>query len=135
MENHTTQLHDLVQAARATHKSIQELEHQLSTLGTPTLCDISLLPSIYTAIQCQLHDESLREQRLCFVFVAAYLYSPTSIIFDHSLKAGLRTGISKIIGRCKGEVSEIFAEAKFRYDHLTGFREKIEHSLFYLKYE
>lgn len=122
----STSLHSLIESARKTADAIRELEAKLSELKRPVFTDFSKLHEIHRYIQAQLPSETLRERRICFVFIAAYLYSPASVIGDHPLKVGLRTNIGVTIGRCKGEVSELFSEAKFRYEKLISFGEKVD---------
>lgn len=117
---------NLIETARTTRQAIKDLEEQLQQLNIPTLSDTTEFPLIYAQIQSQMSGEELREQRLCFVFIVAYLYSPASIFGSYPLKAGLRSHIGSIIHRCNAEISEMLSEAKFRYERLNSFREKID---------
>lgn len=111
--------------ARKIQAQYQELERQMRQFAIPTQYDHAKLPAIYDMI-CRHTTIDQRDTRHCFVLIAVYLYSPSALLLDASIRAGLCRHIGEVIGRCRQEVSEIFSEAKFRYENVTSFRNQIE---------
>lgn len=115
---------DEITKARQLQQEIATLQAQLSQFTTPTLYDTSKLTQLYQQIG-NIPDIDQRELRHHFVFIAVYLYSPSALL-GYSIKAGLCQQIGEVIERCRQDVSELFYEAKVRYDRTQSFREQTE---------
>lgn len=104
---------------------LSELREQLSQLTTPTHCDTQNIAAIYQFI---IHQPQIdrREIRHCFVIITVYLYSPISLFGHFPIKAGLCHEMGEIMNCGRQKVSEIFSQAKFRYENIPSFREQVE---------
>lgn len=118
-------MYDTINQAKKIQRELSRLREQLSQLRSPTLSDTENLTAIYQYILDQPNIDN-REIRHYFVIVSVYLYSPISLFGQFPIKTGLCAEIGEIIGRCRQEVSEIFYQAKFRYENIPSFREGIE---------
>lgn len=118
-------MHDKINAAKQILSELSTLQNQLTQFTTPTLSDTQKLLEIYQFISGQPQIDQC-EIRHYFVFITVYLYSPLSVIGRCPIKAGICQQVGEVIGRCRQGVSEIFAEAKFRYENITSFRNQIE---------
>lgn len=116
---------DTIDNAKKIQAELTVLQEQFSQLITPVLSDTQNLPEIYQLVLNQ-PGINRREARHCFVIIAIYLYSPTSLLGQFPIRAGLRQEVGEIIGRCRQEVSEVFSQAKFRYENTPLFREQVE---------
>lgn len=112
-----------IQQARETQSQIATLQQQLSNLFTPTLYDTDLLPALYKQVTDRRNTKELKHS---FVFIVVYLYSPSTVVGQYSIKAGLCPKIGDTIGCCRQVVSETFHEARFRYNNLQEFREQTD---------
>lgn len=115
---------DQINIAKQLQSEIAVRQEQLSKFTTPTIYDTSKLIQLYQQVN-DISDINQRELRHYFVFIAVYLYSPSALL-GYSIKAGLCQQIGEVIERCRQDVSELFYEAKVRYDRTQSFREQTE---------
>lgn len=115
---------DQINIAKQLQSEIAVRQEQLSKFTTPTIYDTSKLIQLYQQVN-DISDIDQRELRHYFVFIAVYLYSPSALL-GYSIKAGLCQQIGEVIERCRQDVSELFYEAKVRYDRTQSFREQTE---------
>lgn len=115
---------DQINIAKQLQSEIAVRQEQLSKFTTPTIYDTSKLIQLYQQVN-EISDINQRELRHYFVFIAVYLYSPSALL-GYSIKAGLCQQIGEVIERCRQDVSELFYEAKVRYDRTQSFREQTE---------
>lgn len=113
-----------INSAKQLQSEIAVRQEQLSQFTTPTMFDTDLLPAIYKAI-CD-SDDAPKEVRHCFVFIAVYLYSPSALLGQYSIKAGLCQKIGDTIGCCRQVVSETFSQALLRYNKLPTFAQQVD---------
>lgn len=118
-------IRDKINNAKKVQLELSKLKEQLSQLTTPTLSDPQNLFAIYQLILDQSNLDK-REIRHYFVVIAVYLYSPLSLFGSFPIRAGLCQEMGGIIGRCRQDVSEIFSQAKFRYENVLSFRDQVE---------
>lgn len=118
-------IYEKINTAKKIQIELSQLREQFTQLSTPTLSDPQNLSEIHQLICCRPNVDS-REMRHYFVIISVYLYSPLSLLGPFPIKAGLCREMGKVIGRCRQEVSEIFYQAKFRYENVPSFREQVE---------
>lgn len=112
---------DQITHAKLLQSQIAVMQEQLSKFTTPALYDTSKLTQLYQRVN-DIPGIDKKELRHHFVFIAVYLYSPSALL-GYSIKAGLCQQIGEVIGRCRQDVSEIFYEAKLRYERVQPFQE------------
>lgn len=118
-------MHNNISNAKKILLEISLLQDQLSQLATPTLSDVKKLPEIHQFITNQPNIDR-REVRHYFVVVSVYLYSPLSLFGKFPIRTGLCQEVGEAMGSCRQEVSEMFSQAKFRYENIPSFREQVE---------
>lgn len=67
------------------------------------------------------YDYSESKVREYFLFVALYVFDPTSII--RKMRKGLRIGLAEVLGVSENNVSHLAKHILFRYRHYRWFRE------------
>lgn len=115
-----------IKQAREAYSLIKEQSKLIDQFKNAKIKDISRLPDIRKQIEELAANLSPRDQKLCFVLIATYLYSPVSFVGGHCFAAGFRSPLAACIGCGITEASALFTEAKHRYNLLPKFREQVE---------
>lgn len=119
-------MYDEIKQARQIHDLIIEENEILEQFKNTKITNLAHLPEIKKEVEKLAAELYPRDRKLCFVLIATYLYSPISFVGGHSLVVGLRNPLAASIGCSATEASELFSEAKHKYNLLTKFREQTE---------
>lgn len=118
-------IYDTINDAKRVHSELCALKERFDELTAPRLSDTDMLSDIYRSVVGRAGIDK-RDERHYFVVIAVYLYSPVSLFGRFPIRAGLCRQMGQIVGRCRQEVSEIFSQARFRYENVPSFREQVE---------
>ena len=102
-----------------------EKVHEYKGLSKPRLTDLEAVPELASLYLDHLGmGEFKTNERISFVFIVLYLYSPASLL-GQKMPVGLRGTLADVFGVSVGQVSVYAGRCLFFYEVYAWFRQNI----------